>query len=211
QSALTSAANTELSASSTARASLNFFEGSPAAGLSPRRVAADGNGYAEAASAKTVIWYKGDTASDPRASATVQAGASRTVAIGAQAKEEAIRRTLAGLAAVAAESFTTATGTVDTARFEAVSGRAASLLTASEGQQSLEQLGTDFGLAASSMANAKSVANTTKATLQDSLDGVDTVSTEEVAAKLLSLQTQLQASYKVTSILSEMSLVNYLR
>ncbi|NEK64803.1 MAG: hypothetical protein G3W67_20900, partial [Xanthomonas perforans] len=54
-------------------------------------------------------------------------------------------------------------------------------------------------------------ANTTKATLQDSLDGVDTVSTEEVAAKLLSLQTQLQASYKVTSILSEMSLVNYLR
>ncbi|CAO4138963.1 Flagellin [Methylorubrum thiocyanatum] len=211
QSALTSAANTELSASSTARASLNFFEGSPAAGLSPRRVAADGNGYAEAARAKTVIWYKGDTASDPRASATVQAGASRTVAIGAQANEEAIRRTLAGLAAVAAESFTTATGTVDTARFEAVSGRAASLLTASEGQQSLEQLGTDFGLAASSMANAKSVANTTKATLQDSLDGVDTVSTEEVAAKLLSLQTQLQASYKVTSILSEMSLVNYLR
>ncbi|GJE81370.1 hypothetical protein [Methylorubrum thiocyanatum] len=211
QSALTSAANTELSASSTARASLNFFEGSPAAGLSPRRVAADGNGYAEAASAKTVIWYKGDTASDPRASATVQAGASRTVAIGAQANEEAIRRTLAGLAAVAAESFTTGSGTVDTARFEAVSGRAASLLTASEGQQSLEQLGTDFGLAASSMANAKSVANTTKATLQDSLDGVDTVSTEEVAAKLLSLQTQLQASYKVTSILSEMSLVNYLR
>ncbi|WP_438345536.1 hypothetical protein [Methylorubrum populi] len=211
QSALTSAANTELSASSTARAALNFFEGSPAAGLSPRRVAADGNGYAEAASTKTVIWYKGDTASDPRASATVQAGASRTVAIGAQANEEAIRRTLAGLAAVAAESFTTGSGTVDTARFEAVSGRAASLLTASEGQQSLEQLGTDFGLAASSMANAKSVANTTKATLQDSLDGVDTVSTEEVAAKLLSLQTQLQASYKVTSILSEMSLVNYLR
>ncbi|MGW5958770.1 hypothetical protein [Methylorubrum thiocyanatum] len=211
QSALTSAANTELSASSTARAALNFFEGSPAAGLSPRRVAADGNGYAEAASANTVIWYKGDTASDPRASATVQAGASRTVAIGAQANEEAIRRTLAGLAAVAAESFTTGSGTVDTARFEAVSGRAASLLTASEGQQSLEQLGTDFGLAASSMANAKSVANTTKATLQDSLDGVDTVSTEEVAAKLLSLQTQLQASYKVTSILSEMSLVNYLR
>ncbi|MDF9861785.1 hypothetical protein M2437_000767 [Methylorubrum pseudosasae] len=102
-------------------------------------------------------------------------------------------------------------GTVDTARFEAVSSRAANLLTAGTSQQSLEQIGTDFGLAASSMANAKSVANTTKATLQDSLDGVDTVSTEEVAAKLLSLQTQLQASYKVTSILSEMSLVNYLR
>ena len=211
QNALTTAANTELSASSAGRASLNFFEGSPAAGLSPRRVAADGNGYAETASAKTVIWYKGDTASDPRATATVQAGTSRTVEIGAQANEEAIRRTLAGIAAMAAENFTTGTGTVDTARFEAVSSRAANLLTAGTSQQSLEQIGTDFGLAASSMANAKSVANTTKATLQDSLDGVDTVSTEEVAAKLLSLQTQLQASYKVTSILSEMSLVNYLR
>lgn len=211
QNALTSAANTDLSASSTARASLNFFEGSPVAGLSPRRVAADGNGYAETASAKTLIWYKGDTAADPRATAAVQAGTSRTVAIGAQANEEAIRRTLAGIAAMAAESFTSGTGTVDTARYEAVSNRASSLLTAGENQQSLEQLGTDFGLAASSMANAKAVANTTKATLEASLDGVDTVSTEEVAAKLLSLQTQLQASYKVTSILSEMSLVNYLR
>lgn len=211
QNALTAAANTDLSASSTARAALNFFEGSPVAGLSPRRVAADGNGFAETASAKTVIWYKGDTAADPRATATVQAGTSRTVEIGAQANEEAIRRTLAGIAAMAAESFTSTTGTVDTARFEAVSSRAANLLTPSEDEQSLEQLGTDFGLAASSMANAKSVANTTKATLEASLDGVDTVSTEEVAAKLLSLQTQLQASYKVTSILSEMSLVNYLR
>ncbi len=211
QNALTQAAGAELSASSTARAALNFFEGAPVAGLSPRRVAADGNGYAETASNKTMIWYKGDTAADPRATAAVQVGTSRTVEIGAQANEEAIRRTLAGIAAVAAESFTTGTGTVESERFKALSTRAASLLTAGEGRQSLEELGTDFGLAASSMSNAKSVANTTKATLQDSLDGVDTVSTEEVAAKLLSLQTQLQASYKVTSILSEMSLVNYLR
>lgn len=210
QRALSQAAGSDLSASSTARASLNFFEGSPAAGLSPRRVAADGNGYAETASDKTVLWYKGDTAADPRATATVQVGTSRTVAIGAQANEAAIRRTLAGIAAMAAENFTTGSGTVDSERFKAVSNRAGSLLTASDGHQSLEELGTDFGLAASSMDNAKSVANTTKATLQDSLDGVDTVSTEEVAAKLVSLQTQLQASYKVTSMLSQMSLVNYL-
>ncbi|MGX5773972.1 hypothetical protein [Methylorubrum zatmanii] len=209
--ALGQAANADLSASSTARASLNFFEGSPAAGLSPRRVAADGNGYAETASNKTVIWYQGDTSADPRGTAAVQVGTSRTVEIGAQANEEAIRRSMAGIAAMAAESFTTTGETVDTERFRALSNRAGSLLTAGDGQQSLEELGTDFGLAASSMANAKSVANATKTTLESSLDGVDTVSTEEVAAKLLSLQTQLQASYKVTSILSEMSLVNYMR
>ena len=209
--ALKSAAGTELSASATARASLNFFQGSPSAGLEPRRVAADGNGYAETTAGKTVIWYKGDdTAADPRATATVQVGASRTVEIGAQANEAAIRTTLAGLAAMAAESFATGTGTTDTARFQAVADRASVILTPKEGAASLEDLGTDLGLAASSMANAKSVATATKATLQGSLDGVDTVSTEEVAAKLLSLQTQLQASYKVTSMLSEMSLVNYI-
>lgn len=209
--ALKQSASTDLSASSTARASLNFFEGSPAAGLSPRRVAADGNGYVETASDKTMIWYRGDTSADPRGTAAVQVGTSRTVEIGAQANEEAIRRTMAGIAAMAAESFTSTGETVDTERFRALSNRAGNLLMAGDGQQSLEELGTDFGLAASSMNNAKSVANATKATLESSLDGVDTVSTEEVAAKLLSLQTQLQASYKVTSILSEMSLVNYLR
>ena len=139
----------------------------------------------------------------------MQVGTSRTVEIGAQANEEAIRRSLAGIAAVAAERFGGAA--TDGDRFQALSNRAATLFTAGEGTASLEDMGTDFGLAASSMANAKSVAGATKATLENSLDGVDTVSTEEVAAKLLSLQTQLQASYKVTSILSEMSLVNFLR
>ncbi|WP_232627917.1 hypothetical protein [Methylobacterium sp. Leaf118] len=208
--ALTGAAGTELASSASARASTNFFEGSPTAGLAPRRVAADGSGYASAASDRTVIWYQGDDAADPRATATVQVGASRTVEIGAQANEAAIRRTLAGLGAIAAESFTAADGTVDTARFQATAGRVGTLLTEGEGTASLDALGTDFGLAASSMANAKSVATGTRATLENALDGVDTVSTEEVAAKLVSLQTQLQASYKVTSMLSEMSLVNYI-
>ncbi|SFK95032.1 flagellin [Methylorubrum salsuginis] len=209
--ALKTAADTDLAASSTTRAATNFFEGSPTAGLAPRRVSADGNGYDPVAGAGTVIWYQGDDSADPRATATVQVGASRTVQIGAQANEAAIRKTLAGLAAVAAENFTDATGAVDTARFNATAERVSSDLTPDADRSGLEGLVTDFGLASSSMANAKSVANATKATLENSLDGIDTVSTQEVAAKLVSLQTQLQASYKVTSMLSEMSLVNYLR
>lgn len=208
--ALKTAAGTDLAASSTTRAATNFFEGAPTAGLAPRRVSADGNGYASAASAGTVIWYQGDDGADPRGTATVQVGSSRTVAIGAQANEAAIRKTLAGLAAVAAETFTDATGATDTARFNATAQRVSSALTPDADRAGLEGLVTDFGLASSSMANAKSVANATKTTLESALDGIDTVSTQEVAAKLVSLQTQLQASYKVTSMLSEMSLVNYI-
>lgn len=208
--ALKTAAGTELAASSATRAATHFFEGAPAAGLAPRRVSEDGNGYAAQADSGTVIWYRGDDSADPRGTATVQVGASRTVAIGAQANEAAIRTTLAGLAAVAAESFTDATGAVDTPRFRATAERVSAILTPDADRSGLEALGTDFGLAASSMANAKSVASATRATLENSLDGIDTASTEEVAAKLLSLQNQLQASYKVTSMLSEMSLVNYI-
>lgn len=207
--ALSSAANTELSASSASRAAQNFFDGSSSAGLAPRRVADDG--YAETAKPKTVIWYKGDDAStDPRGTATVQVGANRSVAIGAQANEAPIRAALAGLAAIAAGSFTDASGARDPARFAAAASRSQVLLGANTAGAGIAGIANEFGVASSSMADAKTQAQSTKAALQTSLDGVEGVSTEEVAAKLLSLQTQLQASYQVTSMLSKLSLVNYI-
>jgi len=42
------------------------------------------------------------------------------------------------------------------------------------------------------------------------LADVETVSKEEVAVQILALQTQLQASYETTSILSKLTLTNYL-
>lgn len=207
--ALASAANTDLSASSTARAAQNLFDGSSSAGLAPRRV--DGNGYAETASTTTVIWYKGDDVSpDPRGTASVQVGANRSVAIGAQANEAPIRATLADLAALAAGGFTDAAGVQDTARFAAAASRTQLLLRADTGNDDLTGITSEFSIASSSMANAKTQAQATKATLQDSLEGIETVSTEEVAAKLLNLQTQLQASYQVASMLSKLTLVNYI-
>ena len=207
--ALSSAANTELSVSSASRAAQNFFDGSSSAGLAPRRVA--GDGYAEIAKPGTVIWYKGDDAStDPRGTATVQVGANRSVAIGAQANEAPIRAALAGLAAIAAGSFTDASGAQDPARFAAAASRSQVLLSANTAGAGIAGIASEFGIASSGMADAKMQAQSTKAALQTSLDGVEGVSTEEVAAKLLSLQTQLQASYQVTSMLSKLSLVNYI-
>ena len=75
---------------------------------------------------------------------------------------------------------------------------------------SIAGIAGEFGVASSSMDDAKTQAKASKAALQDSLDGIEGVSTEEVASKLLSLQTQLQASYQVTSMLSKLTLVNYL-
>ena len=210
--ALKQAAGTTLSASSASRASQDFFAGSKSAGLAPRRISADGAGYAEQASTGTVIWYTGDdTSSDPRATATVQVGSDYKLNIGAQANEAPIRAILAGIAQVAAQSFTTpAVGSSDEARYFAVSDRARSLLTVSGGEEGLTGIASDLSLAAKTMSDTKTQNRSSRAALQDSLDGVDTVSTEDVTAKLLALQTQLQASYQVTSMLSKLTLVNYL-
>ena len=50
----------------------------------------------------------------------------------------------------------------------------------------------------------------TKNMLLDAVDGVELVNKEEAGVAILELQTRLQASYQTTSILSQLSLVNYL-
>ncbi len=210
--ALGAAASTSLAASSASRASQDFFAGSQSAGLAPRRISADGNGYAEAARTDTVIWYTGDdTASDPRATATAQIGANRVLNIGVQANEAPIRKVLAGLAMMAADAGTTAvSGTPEAKRFGALSDHAARLLVSNDTTGGVPGIASDLGLAASTLSDTKTENRTNRNTLQSSLDGVENISAEDVTAQLLQLQTQLQASYQVTSMLSKLNLVNYL-
>ena len=49
-----------------------------------------------------------------------------------------------------------------------------------------------------------------KAQLENLLSDVETVSKEDVAMEILALQTRLQASYQVTSMVSQLSLVNFI-
>ena len=210
--ALKGAATTTLAASSASRASQDFFAGSQSAGLAPRRVNESQTGYVEAASIGTVIWYTGDdTASDPRATATAQVSANRVLNIGVQANEAPIRAVLAGLAVMAADGGTTGTaGTVDALRFRALAERSQTLLASDTAQGGVPGIASDLGLAASTLANTKSENRTNRVALENSLDGVDNIPAETVTAQLLQLQTQLQASYQVTSMLSKLNLVNYL-
>jgi flagellin-like hook-associated protein FlgL len=210
--ALKGAASTSLAASSAARASQDFFAGSQSAGLAPRRVSADGNGYAEAASTQTVIWYTGDdSSSDPRGTATAQISANRVLSIGVQANEAPIRAVLAGLAMVAADPGTAAvSGTPEAQRFSAVADHARTLLTSNNTTGGVPGISSDLSLAASTLSETKTDNRTSRAALQGSLDGVENISAESVTAQLLQLQTQLQASYQVTSMLSKLNLVNYL-
>jgi hypothetical protein len=50
----------------------------------------------------------------------------------------------------------------------------------------------------------------TQNTLQDFVQSITGISNEEVAAKITTLQTQLQASLQVTAMLTKLSITNYL-
>lgn len=46
--------------------------------------------------------------------------------------------------------------------------------------------------------------------MQNIIDQAENISTDEVASQLLALQTDLQASYQTTAMLSQLSLVKFL-
>jgi flagellin-like hook-associated protein FlgL len=91
-----------------------------------------------------------------------------------------------------------------------VVAQATPLLAANATGDSVQDMVTDFSLASARMSNAKTANAAQQSTLQDTVDGIEQASTEEVATKLLDLQTRLQASYQITASLSKLSLVNYI-
>lgn len=212
-SALKTAAAGPLSASSTTRASEDFFSASTASGQTPKRIDTSGATptYKDAASTNTVIWYQGDaTSTDARSTATVRAGATLDVAVGAQANEVSIQKALAGFAALAVDGIADPNAGTTAGRFAALSSRTYDLLGKASNEPSLVSIATDFGLASSTLASAKSQNAATRLTLQNTVDGVESAPIEEVASKLLEVQNRLQASYQITSSLSKLSLVNYM-
>ncbi|TXM66315.1 hypothetical protein [Methylobacterium sp. WL120] len=211
--ALAAAAAGPLSASSTVRASQDFFSATTASGQAPKRIDTTGATptYKDAALTSTVIWYQGDAANtDPRATASIRAGANLDVAIGARANEVPIQKALAGFAALAVDGLADPKATTTPGRLAALSSKTYDLLGKASNDPSLEAIATDFGLAASTLTSAKSQNAATRLTLQNVVDGVESAPIQEVAAKLLEVQNRLQASYQITSSLSKLSLVNYM-
>ena len=213
QAALKAAAAGPLSASSTTRASEDFFSASTTPGQQPKRIDASGATptYRDAAANDTVIWYQGDAASaDARSTASVRVGTNRDVAFGAQANEVPIQKALAGLAALAVDGVADPAAAATTDHFTALSNRAYDLLGKASTEPSLQSIATDLGLASSALANAKTQNAATRNTLQSTVDSIENAPMQEVAAKLLEVQNRLQASYQITSSLSKLSLVNYM-
>lgn len=213
QNELTSAvgklANGALVAASAFKASDDFFNASP-----PLRVS--GPPFASATTqvagtpANTVSWYTGESGTDSaRGTSVARIDQSITVQYGARANEQALRYQVQIIAAYAAVS-TSSTDPNARAQVQALNDRTAASLAPQFGQQSIQDIQSELAGAQGAMDAASDRQKLTTTMTQTMLDGVEGVNNEEVIAKVLALQTNLQASYQVTSMLFQTSLVKYL-
>lgn len=214
EAALGREAKTTLPAASAQMAAADFFAGSP--NNPPKRV--PGPNFATTlappsnagTAATTVTWYRGDDGSDPaRSTATVQIDQGQVVGTGARANEQAFRVGLAQFAVMSIMNFP-ASDANSQAGYEAMASRVGEQLGFGGATQKPAEIVTELGSAQTTLAAAKERHQSTKNYLDTTLSGLENVTTEEVATQILSLQTQLQASYQVTSMLSKLSLTNFL-
>jgi flagellar hook-associated protein 3 FlgL len=161
-------------------------------------------------SANTVSWYTGNSGpGSALSSATAQIDSGITIQYGAQANESAIRSQLQSLAVYSA--FTTSpTGTNSAAQIAALSQSIATNLTPQPGQQTIEEIQSQFAAAQTVMTDTSARQAQSQTMLQNMVTNTETVSTQTVATEILALQTDLQASYQTTSMLSQLSLTKYL-
>jgi flagellar hook-associated protein 3 FlgL len=213
---------TDLKAASAVRASEQFFD--TFGGKAPQRVdaASGGGSLATATDLKdgttddTVFWYRGyneavdpsDPSTLPRGDATARVDTSIDVSYGARANEEGLRKMVQSLAVTAVESFDKGVAT-DEDRYRALLERTRETMAFDGAAQDPADIHAEIAVAGNIARDALERHKVNKSAMLEMLDGVEGVKLEEVAAQILTLQNRMQASYQTASILSQLSLVNY--
>lgn len=209
--ALAGEAATTLRAASAVQASEDFFN--TEGGAPPQRV--DGPPFDTATAMRsgagdTIDWYTGDnSASDPRSSVTARVDETVTVGYGLRANETGIRRVFQSLAVFSVEKFTP-DDSIDKARYAELASRMRLELSEQDGVESVQSLQVEFATTHYTVDAARDRHKMSAGTLTEIVEDIERADLEEVAAKLVTMQTRLQASYQATALLSEMSLANYI-
>lgn len=205
-------AQTSLKAASAVEAADNFFD--YAAGGAPQRV--DGppfdtaTGLIDATEDDTIFWYRGDLTGTAGNNFTAQIDEGRQLNYGARADQAAIRDMLKSSALLTAVEYSDENDAAQEKSYKALTGRVSQVLNFN-GVQSLESIVTGLGLGASTLAKTQERHDLVMTSANELMGDIQNADPYEVGVKLTTLQTQLQASYQVTAMLSQMSLVNFLR
>ena len=148
---------------------------------------------------------------NPRQSVTAQVDDATRVSYGMEANESGFLRLMRTMASMSVETYPDSDAS-SKGRFDAMAIRQQSQLSEAHNSEagSIEILTMELGVARSSLDNSAKRHTDYKAQLDNLLSDVETVSKEDVAMEILALQTRLQASYQVTSMVSKLSLVNFI-
>jgi hypothetical protein len=190
------------------------FSGTASANPAPLRV--DGPPFATATnliggtSANTVSWYTGEVGTDSaRGTAIARVDQSVTVQYGARANEQALRYQLQNIAVYAAVT-TNANNPNSSAQVSALQQRISANLAPQSGQQSIQDMQAEFAGAQTAIKASSDRQTQLKGMAQTMLDQIEGINQDEVATKILALQTTLQASYQTTSMLYQTTLTKFL-
>lgn len=152
-----------------------------------------------------------EAAESARATVTAKIEDNTSVKYGVQANENGFVSLIRSLAAMAVETYpegdTTASG-----RFDGMAERQQARLSEAHNNEegSIEVVTIELNLAKTRMGNISERLTSSDAQLNTMLEDIEGVSKEEVAMEILALQTRLEASYQTTSLVAQLSLVNYM-
>lgn len=201
-------ANGEMLAGSTLMASDGFFA------EPPQRV--DGPPFDTAVAmmngtdADTMSWYNGDKApGGARSSYKVFASKNSVLEVGTRADEEPLREFVKNLSMMVASTFDP-TSDESNEHYAGLKTRITKGLSDDNLKVGILDLSTELGYKEKHLENL-SVRNTSRVFLsQNILADVEMSDTYEVSAMILTLNTQLEMSYKTTSLLSQTHLINFI-
>ncbi len=213
QARLEAVAATDTKAASASVAADNFFD--TAGGASPMRVSGTSPFYnatslTAGTAADTVTWYRGtNDAATPRLDAEARVGDGLTVHYGVRANEDAFTSQIKQLAVVAT---TDVSGGDDTAKalWSSVVTRTKGTLAATTGSDTLQSVAAEISGARKTASSANERMTIAANTYQDTVDKSLNVDDTQLAVEITTLNTQIEASYKASSILYKLSLTNYL-
>jgi flagellin-like hook-associated protein FlgL len=200
--------NTALVAASAVVAADNFFNGTPQRVAGPPFASA--TALTAGTPADTVSWYVGEDGPDPaRSTATAHVDTSISVSYGMRANEEGIRWAVQNVAALAAMTFSSSSAD-STAQNAAIRARISVNLDVPFGTQKVEDIQAELAGTQNTLKSATERHRETKSALAGMVQDIEGVSPEEAATQIMALQTRLQASLQTTSMMYQISLVNYL-
>lgn len=204
-------AQTELQAASLYAAANDFFDFNST--TPPQRVngpPATATSLIDGTVNDTIFWYQGEVSTTPaRDSALARIDSTITISHGIRGNEEAFRTTLKQLAVLATDTYPESDPNART-RYLEVTQRANTNLSFSGNVQSVDNITAEFTIIQSTLESARKRHEANGNLLQEFVDDIEVVDIYDVGARILALQSRLEATLQVTASLGQTSLVNFL-